>query len=59
MRKANEANQPKPPIQTPQQFSRLKHDREQKLAERQELYRQQMLAQQKVTFQLNNLKRSF
>ncbi|KAL9617421.1 MAG: hypothetical protein Q9160_007778 [Pyrenula sp. 1 TL-2023] len=51
MRKANEANQPKPPIQTPQQFSRLKHDREQKMAERQELYRQQMLAQQKAAAQ--------
>ncbi|KAL9112472.1 MAG: hypothetical protein Q9227_003314 [Pyrenula ochraceoflavens] len=51
MRKANEANQPKPPIKTPQQFSQLKHEREQKLAERQELYRQQFLAHQKAAIQ--------
>ena len=51
MRKVNEANQPRPPITTPAEFSRLKHDREQKLAERQEMYRQQILAHQKATMQ--------
>lgn len=50
LRKANEANHPKPPISSPAEFSRLKYDREQKLQERQEQYRQQMLAQQRVGF---------
>ena len=49
MRKVNEASQPRPPITTPAEFSRLKHDREQKMAERQEIYRQQILAHQKAT----------
>ncbi|KAJ6172005.1 Chromatin modification-related protein eaf1 [Penicillium chermesinum] len=49
LRKANEANQPKPPITTPAEFSRLKYDREMKLAERQEQYRQQMIAQQRAS----------
>ena len=49
LRKANEANQPKPPITTPAEFSRLKHDREVKLQERQEQYRQQMIAQQRAS----------
>ncbi|KAJ5149851.1 hypothetical protein N7448_001429 [Penicillium atrosanguineum] len=48
LRKANEANQPKPPISSPAEFSRLKHEREQKLQERQEQYRQQMIAQQRA-----------
>lgn len=48
LRKANEANQPKPPISSPAEFSRLKYDREMKLQERQEQYRQQMIAQQRV-----------
>ncbi|KAJ5113328.1 hypothetical protein N7456_001862 [Penicillium angulare] len=50
LRKANEANQPKPPITTPAEFSRLKYDREMKLQERQEQYRQQMIAQQRANF---------
>ncbi|KAJ5614254.1 hypothetical protein N7528_007908 [Penicillium herquei] len=49
LRKANEANQPKPPITTPAEFSRLKHEREVKLQERQEQYRQQMIAQQRAS----------
>lgn len=49
LRKANEANQPKPPISSPAEFSRLKHERELKLQERQEQYRQQMIAQQRAT----------
>ncbi|KAJ5725691.1 Chromatin modification-related protein eaf1 [Penicillium malachiteum] len=49
LRKANEANQPKPPITTPAEFSRLKYDREVKLQERQEQYRQQMIAQQRAS----------
>ena len=48
LRKVNEANQPKPPITNPADFSKLKYEREQKLQERQEQYRQQMLAQQRV-----------
>lgn len=52
MRKVNEANQPKPPITTPAEFSRLKYEREMKLQERQEQYRQQMIAQQRVSVHL-------
>ncbi|KAL3472182.1 hypothetical protein BJX99DRAFT_235870 [Aspergillus californicus] len=48
LRKANEASQPKPPISSPAEFSRLKHERELKLQERQEQYRQQMIAQQRA-----------
>ena len=49
MRRVNEAKQPsKPPISTPAEFSRLKHEREVKAAEKAELYRQQVLAHQKV-----------
>lgn len=48
MRKANEADRPRPPFTTPAEFSRLKHEREVRLAERQEIYRLQVLAQQKV-----------
>jgi chromatin modification-related protein VID21 len=54
MRKVNEGSQPRPPITTPAEFSRLKHEREQKLAERQEMYRQQILAHQKATMQQRN-----
>ncbi|KAL4978021.1 chromatin modification-related protein eaf1 [Aspergillus desertorum] len=49
LRKVNEANQPKPPISSPAEFSRLKHERELKLQERQEQYRQQMIAQQRAS----------
>ncbi|KAL2867954.1 MYB and HSA domain protein [Aspergillus lucknowensis] len=49
LRKVNEANQPKPPISSPAEFSRLKHEREMKLQERQEQYRQQMIAQQRAS----------
>jgi chromatin modification-related protein VID21 len=48
LRRANEANQPRPPISTPAEFSRLKYERELKLQERQEQYRQQMIAHQRV-----------
>ena len=48
MRKANEAAQPRTAMHTPQDFSRLKYERECKLQERAELYRQQILAAQKV-----------
>lgn len=48
MRKANEAAQPRTAMHTPQDFSRLKYERECKLQERNELYRQQILAAQKV-----------
>lgn len=49
LRKANEANQPKPSISSPAEFSRLKHEREMKMQERQEQYRQQMIAQQRAS----------
>ncbi|KAJ5569848.1 uncharacterized protein N7459_009278 [Penicillium hispanicum] len=49
LRKANEANQPKPPISSPAEFSRLKYDREMKMQEKQEQYRQQMIAQQRAS----------
>ena len=48
LRRANEANQPRPPISTPAEFSRLKYERELKHQERQEQYRQQMIAHQRV-----------
>ena len=48
MRKANEAAQPKAQMQTPQEFSRFKYERECKMQERAEAYRQQILAQQRV-----------
>ena len=49
MRKATEASQPRQRMQTPQEFSRFKHERECRMQEKQELYRQQMLAQQRVS----------
>lgn len=49
LRKANEANQPKPSISSPAEFSRLKYEREMKMQERQEQYRQQMIAQQRAS----------
>jgi chromatin modification-related protein VID21 len=48
----NEANQAKNgSIHTPQEFSRMKHEREVKLQERQEAYRQQLMAQQQAKVQ--------
>ncbi|KKZ65003.1 hypothetical protein EMCG_09083 [[Emmonsia] crescens] len=44
-RKLNEVNQPRPPISTPAEFSRLKHERELKIQESQEQYKQAMIAQ--------------
>ncbi|EEQ88619.2 hypothetical protein RJZ56_000359 [Blastomyces dermatitidis] len=44
-RKLNEVNQPRPPISTPAEFSRLKHERELKIQENQEQYKQAMIAQ--------------
>lgn len=48
MRKANEVDRPRPPYTTPADFSRLKYERELKFAERQEIYRLQLLAREKV-----------
>ncbi|MCJ1471840.1 chromatin modification- protein VID21 [Lambiella insularis] len=50
MRKATEAVQTRQRMQTPQEFSRFKHERECRLQEKQEIYRQQMLAQQRAAF---------
>ncbi|KAI1613643.1 chromatin modification-like protein VID21 [Exophiala viscosa] len=51
MRKVNDANVPKPAYKTPAEFSQLKQEREAKLAERQEIYRQQLIAHQRATAQ--------
>ncbi|KIX06579.1 uncharacterized protein Z518_04555 [Rhinocladiella mackenziei CBS 650.93] len=51
MRKVNDANVPKPSYKTPAEFSLLKQEREAKLAERQEIYRQQLIAHQRATAQ--------
>ncbi|KAI9776341.1 MAG: chromatin modification- protein VID21 [Geoglossum umbratile] len=51
MRKANEVQQPRAPVSTPQDFSRIKHERELKAQERHEQYRQQVLAQQRLAQQ--------
>lgn len=48
MRKATEVTQPRQRMQTPQEFSRFKYERDCRLQEKQEIYRQQMLAQQRV-----------
>jgi chromatin modification-related protein VID21 len=56
MRKANEADRPRPPCSTPAEFSRLKHERDVKLQERHEIYRLQVLAQQKVQKLLPSLR---
>ena len=50
MRKAAEASQPRQRMQTPQEFSRFKYERELKIQEKQEQYRAQMLLQQRVLF---------
>lgn len=53
MRKANvDATQPRVSVHTPQEFSRIKHERETKLQERAEAYRQQVYAQQRVHVRL-------
>ncbi|RVX72288.1 hypothetical protein B0A52_04492 [Exophiala mesophila] len=51
MRKVNDANVPKPSYKTPAEFSQLKQEREQRMAERQEMYRQQLIAHQRATAQ--------
>ena len=48
MRKANESTHPKAQMQTPSEFSRFKYERECKMQERAEVYRQQIMAQQRV-----------
>ncbi|KAI9765833.1 MAG: chromatin modification- protein VID21 [Geoglossum simile] len=51
LRKANEVQQPRASVSTPQDFSRIKHERELKAQERHEQYRQQVLAQQRLAQQ--------
>jgi len=48
MRKVNEITQPRNLVQTPQDFSRIARDREQKIAEKIEQQRQQYAAHQKA-----------
>jgi chromatin modification-related protein VID21 len=51
LRKAHNDNAPQRPamIHTPLQFSKLKQEREAKFQEKQELYRRQMMDQQRVS----------
>ncbi|KAI9795359.1 MAG: chromatin modification- protein VID21 [Piccolia ochrophora] len=59
IRKANnEAAQPRPPVHTPQYFSRMKHEREIKLQERADVYRQQIMAQQRAAMQQRSAQQS-
>ena len=48
LRKVNEAAQPRQRMKTPQEFSHFKHERECKMQEKAELYKQQVIAQQRV-----------
>ncbi|KAL9605146.1 MAG: hypothetical protein Q9219_000080 [cf. Caloplaca sp. 3 TL-2023] len=48
IRKAASAVQPRHAMQTPQEFSRLRHEREMKMQEQAKVYRMQMIQQQKV-----------
>ncbi|TKA78570.1 hypothetical protein B0A49_01780 [Cryomyces minteri] len=48
LRKQHEAVQPKQNMHTPAEFSRMRHDRDVKIAERQEQYRLNVLAQQRA-----------
>lgn len=54
MRKQNEATQPRNTMRTPQEFSRLKWDREQQQQESARLYQQQIM-QQRERVSLENL----
>jgi chromatin modification-related protein VID21 len=51
MRKANEVPQPRAPVHTPQDFSRLKHDREIQLAERMAQLQQRQEANRRAAIQ--------
>jgi chromatin modification-related protein VID21 len=51
MRKVTEVNQPKAPFKNPAEYSALRQEREQKRAEQQEMYRQQLLAHQRAAQQ--------
>ncbi|KAI9670388.1 MAG: chromatin modification- protein VID21 [Caeruleum heppii] len=62
-RKANVEAQPsRAPVRTPQDFSRMKYEREvkiqEKIQERTEAYRQQVLAQQRVAMQSRSLQQN-
>lgn len=48
MRKANEVAKPKPQMHTPQEFSRIKHERQLQMEEKAKQYRAAMMTQQKV-----------
>lgn len=58
LRKANEAAQPRQRMKTPQEFSHFKHERECKLQEKADLYKQQVIAQQRVISSSNYCVRS-
>lgn len=48
MRKNNEAPQSKPPLKTPQEFSKAKHDQQERMKEQMMLFQQRAEAQRKV-----------
>lgn len=51
MRKVSEISQPKAPFKRPQEYAALRQERDQKRAEQQEMYRQQLLAHQRAVAQ--------
>jgi chromatin modification-related protein VID21 len=51
MRKVSEVNQPKAPFKKPSEYAALRQERDQKRAEQQEIYRQQLLAHQRAAAQ--------
>ncbi|RMD39648.1 hypothetical protein DV735_g5484, partial [Chaetothyriales sp. CBS 134920] len=51
MRKVNEVNQPKAPFKDPASYAALRQERDQKRAEQQEIYRQQLIAHQRAAAQ--------
>lgn len=50
MRKSNEAAQPRRAMHTPQEFSRLKYERDCKMQDSAKAFRQSVFQQQRVTF---------
>ncbi|RMZ89233.1 hypothetical protein DV736_g3534, partial [Chaetothyriales sp. CBS 134916] len=51
MRKVNEVSQPKAPFKDPASYAALRQERDQKRAEQQEIYRQQLIAHQRAAAQ--------
>ena len=51
MRKDSQQNQPKAPFKNPSEYAALRQERDQKRAEQQEIYRQQLIAHQRAAAQ--------